>query len=549
MTNVVITRSDSIGDTEAAQKALEFGGEALALHYIEGPLEEAINDIVLGQEQIVIEFLDEKVKDIDGLLKMQKEKVFSATEVEEKAFSIRTIAERMKTMNLPLIKQMRLLIRDNKMYYKMSLRKMKQEPERFVQLKTLFTTDFMQHFTEVLPAVMEGDTKLAQSLGLQVLAPKAIKASRLLQRDFLMMQKVGGAPKQLLRRAQNNFSAFIDAITDVVFPKWRETFAGLIDTDEVELDETIDEDEEVGGEEKQFSEKKQFANEQRGEEAAGEFMELTPAEEKILRRESKVEGDGEAVFSEEGSYEDRMQNTADLFDTIKNADSNDKYVVKNRTNIEAAIKDGYDKYIMFDTHDDEFKAEHELSEQYDFKTASITDLELGKADNILDGKVHEIIMLKPKDTAPEMEGAPMEGKEEGFSKKTCSSLIKKSRKQFGVTQNQRVQMDKTQEELESHPELPGSMGVHTDKNELEELNPLKKEKVDTGKDVSAKNGEDHGHGITPKGEKTFAFEGMPMETNEYKSVDSHTQPRFKKAKKSCSSLISGKRRAFREGFA
>jgi hypothetical protein len=93
-------------------------------------------------------------------------------------------------------------------------------------------------------------------------------------------------------------------LTDAVYRGWRSKIAGEAedpeDLQEDPIDETALENEitEMKEESTRTEGNKEFANTMQGQEAEGEVIELTPAEEELLLRESEQNGDGATTYSE-----------------------------------------------------------------------------------------------------------------------------------------------------------------------------------------------------------------------------------------------------------
>lgn len=274
--------------------------------FIDGRIEDAVLDIVFDDEADTVTAVIDDSKMIDNL---KSQDYIDSVDFDElakdtvRSYSVRTIKERLKILNLPLKKQLRFLILDHRRFYKMNLKKFQEDPTEFYRLKELFITDLMGYFSVILPECADGEN-LAKLLGLQALAPKTLAAGRKLSLDYKMMNKVGGAPKALMNRAQQHYREFIDALTDAVYRGWRSKIAGEAedpeDLQEDPIDETALENEitEVREESKRTEGNKEFANTLQGEEAEGETIELTPAEEELLLRESEQNGDGATTYSE-----------------------------------------------------------------------------------------------------------------------------------------------------------------------------------------------------------------------------------------------------------
>jgi len=275
--------------------------------FIDGRLEDAVLDVVFDDEANSVAIVIDDSKMIDALRSQDYMDTVDFDELAKdtvKSYSVRTIKERLKIQDLPLKKQLRFLILDHRRYYKMNLKKFIEDPTQFYRLKELFITDLMGYFSVILPECADGQN-LAKLLGLQALAPKTMAAGRKLSLDYKMMTKVGGAPKALMNRAQEHYKEFIDALTDAVYRGWRSKIAGEEVTEEELGEDPIDEtalENELGDtrEESTRTEgNKEFANTMQGEEAEGETIELTPAEEELLKRESELNGDGATTYSED----------------------------------------------------------------------------------------------------------------------------------------------------------------------------------------------------------------------------------------------------------
>jgi len=355
MAELKFTYDPKIDKPTAMQVVMNSVDSLIQQGLIEGPLEQAVLDIVFTEPDTVTAVIDDnrmldQLRSQDYIDSVKFEDLLEDT---VKTYSVRTIRERLKLSELPLKKQIRYFILDYRRYYKMQMKDFIENPDEFYRLKAQFVTDFMGYMNLVMSAAANGEN-LAKLLGLTALVPRAAAAGRKLGVDYKQINKVGGAPRALLERTQLHFKEFIDAITDVVFKNWRSKIAGQEELPE-QTDADLIEDEEINEEvpemtDANFSvtstkvpstESKNYSDELNGEVSDGETMEFTPAEEEELRRESEFNGDGRRLYSDKfKSINDSELNSA----SIGNAPIID---------VDALRSQGYTKWIPITDLDDE----------------------------------------------------------------------------------------------------------------------------------------------------------------------------------------------------
>jgi hypothetical protein len=248
MAELKFTYDPKIDKPTAMQVVLNSVDSLIQQGFIEGPLEQAVLDIVFTEPDTVTAIIDDN-RMLDQLRSqdyIDSVNFSDAVEDTVRTYSVRTIRERLKLSELPLKKQIRYFILDYRRYYKMNLKEFIENPEEFYRLKAQFVTDFMGYMSIVMQEAAQGGN-LAKLLGLTALVPRAAAAGRKLGVDYKMISKVGGAPHALLEKAQMHFRDFIDSITDVVFKNWRSKIAGQEELPEP-TDVDLIEDEEINEE-------------------------------------------------------------------------------------------------------------------------------------------------------------------------------------------------------------------------------------------------------------------------------------------------------------
>jgi hypothetical protein len=138
-----------------------------------------------------------------------------------KTFSVATIQDRLKMASLDPKMRMKKIVMDYKMFYAKSKDKLEKDKTMAKNLRSLFLSDMMAQFNNVVPLIMEGQ-QLAPLLGLSMIDPKLNEYARVLsityKRAMGQEQKSGSLNKGVYGPVKKAYTEFMDQLTLSVFP-------------------------------------------------------------------------------------------------------------------------------------------------------------------------------------------------------------------------------------------------------------------------------------------------------------------------------------------
>jgi hypothetical protein len=144
-----------------------------------------------------------------------------ADDSSSRAFSVTTVQDRLKMSMLDPKMRMKRIVMDYKMFYAKSKDKLEKDKTMAKNLRSLFLSDMMAQFNNVVPYIMEGQ-QLAPLLGLSMIDPKLNEYARVLsityKRAMSQEQKSGSLNKGVYGPVKKAYTEFMDQLTLSVFP-------------------------------------------------------------------------------------------------------------------------------------------------------------------------------------------------------------------------------------------------------------------------------------------------------------------------------------------
>lgn len=151
---------------------------------------------------------------------VDKIELVDSVKIPNREFSAATISERLRIIGMDPRMRFKLTILDYKKFYKAQSTKLKTKPILAKHLRSMFVTDMMGIFSEILPHIQEG--KQLQQLtglnnvteGMQTIAKELSLAYKM----ALKQAKSGQISARNFKNLQTKYNQFMNLLVDQVFP-------------------------------------------------------------------------------------------------------------------------------------------------------------------------------------------------------------------------------------------------------------------------------------------------------------------------------------------